>query len=117
MPTVSTGLLTATELARIGNTKTERLSCDSIAPIIAGDSIDRDIVFAESRYGKGDGDDYLNCPMNKEEYEAFVEALAAEYMPLHDFEQPKASGCLPVEVVAATGIDTSDTCDEASRAH
>ena len=49
--------------------------------------------------------------MNKEEYEAFVEALlAAEYMPLHDFEKPKYfQGCLPVEVVAATGIDTPDT--------
>ena len=112
MPTVvSTGPLTATELAQdiVKYTKTERLYFyDSIAPIIAGDSIDRDIVFAESRYGKGDGDDYLNCPMNKEEYEAFVEALlAAEYMPLHDFEKPKYfQGCLPVEVVAATGIDT-----------
>ena len=112
MPTVvSTGPLTATELAHdiVKYTKTERLYCyDSIAPIIAGDSIDRDIVFAESRYGKGDGDDYLNCPMNQEEYEAFVEALlAAEYMPLHDFEKPKYfQGCLPVEVVAATGIDT-----------
>ena len=112
LPTiVSTGPLTATELAQdIGKyTKTERLYFyDSIAPIIAGDSINRDIVFAESRYGKGDGDDYLNCPMTKEEYEAFVEALlAAEYMPLHDFEKPKYfQGCLPIEVVAGTGIDT-----------
>lgn len=112
LPTiVSTGPLTATELAQdIGKyTKTERLYFyDSIAPIIAGDSINRDIVFAESRYGKGDGDDYLNCPMNKEEYEGFVKALlAAEYMPLHDFEKPKYfQGCLPIEVVAATGIDT-----------
>ena len=112
LPTiVSTGPLTATELAQdIGKyTKTERLYFyDSIAPIISGDSINRDIVFAESRYGKGDGDDYLNCPMTKEEYEAFVEALlAAEYMPLHDFEKPKYfQGCLPIEVVAGTGIDT-----------
>jgi len=108
---VSTGPLTGSELAAdiAKYTETERLYFyDSIAPILSGDSINRDIVFAESRYGKGDGDDYLNCPMNKEEYEAFVEALLhAEYMPLHDFEKPKYfQGCLPIEVVAATGIDT-----------
>ena len=46
-----------------------------MSPVIEADSIDRSIVFAASRYGKGDGDDYLNCPMNREEYEQFVAEL------------------------------------------
>jgi methylenetetrahydrofolate--tRNA-(uracil-5-)-methyltransferase len=63
------------------------------------------VVFAASRYGKGEGDDYLNCPMDKPEYLAFVERLcAAELTELHPFEKPKFfEGCLPIEVMASRG--------------
>ena len=81
---------------------------DAIAPIVTGESLNRDIVFAASRYGKGGGDDYLNCPMNKEQYQAFIDAiLEGECMPLHAFEEPKYfQGCLPIEVVATSGRET-----------
>jgi methylenetetrahydrofolate--tRNA-(uracil-5-)-methyltransferase len=80
---------------------------DSIAPIVDSESIDRKIVFAASRYGKG-GDDYLNCPLNREEYDAFIDAvLAADKVPTKDFESPKFfEGCLPVEVMAERGRST-----------
>jgi len=108
---VSTGPLTASELAAdiARATGQERLYFyDAIAPIISGDSLNRDIVFAASRYGKGDGDDYLNCALNKEQYESFLDALLeGECMPLHDFEEPKYfQGCLPIEVIAASGRET-----------
>ncbi len=107
---IATGPLTADELAQdIVRELGERMYFyDAIAPIISGESIDRDIVFAASRYDKGDGDDYLNCPLDKEQYQAFVKAvLEAECMPLHDFEEPKYfQGCLPIEVMAASGEDT-----------
>lgn len=83
---------------------------DAAAPIVTADSIDMDYAFCASRYGKGDGDDYINCPMNKEEYEVFYEALiSAERAPLHDFDvnNPKVyEGCMPVEVMAQRGQDT-----------
>jgi len=81
---------------------------DAISPVISADSIDREIVFAASRYGKGDGDDYLNCPMNQIEYEAFIkELLAGEQAPLHEFDKtPYFEGCMPMEVMAARGLDT-----------
>ena len=81
---------------------------DAISPIIEGESIDTSIAFRASRYGKGGGDDYLNCPMNKEEYEAFHAALlTAEPAPLHDFDRKLLfEGCLPVEELAARGLDT-----------
>ncbi|HZY30593.1 MAG TPA: methylenetetrahydrofolate--tRNA-(uracil(54)-C(5))-methyltransferase (FADH(2)-oxidizing) TrmFO [Candidatus Methylomirabilis sp.] len=80
---------------------------DAISPIVAADSIDREIVFAASRYNKG-GDDYLNCPMTKEEYRLFWEAVrAAELTPIHPFEEARYfEGCLPIEVLAARGEDT-----------
>lgn len=106
---VATGPLTAealaNDIARL--TGQARLYFyDAIAPIVAADSIDRTIVFAASRYGKG-GDDYLNCPLSQEHYEAFIDALlAADLYPLHAFEAPKYfSGCQPIEVVAASGRD------------
>ncbi len=80
---------------------------DAAAPIITADSIDRDIVFSESRYGKG-GDDYVNCPFNKEEYENFVDALlSAERATLHDADKPLQvyEGCMPIEVLASRGRD------------
>lgn len=83
---------------------------DAAAPIVAAESIDMEHAFYESRYGKGGGEDYLNCPMNKEEYEAFYEALiSAERAPVHEFDvmNPKVyEGCMPIEVMAQRGVDT-----------
>lgn len=80
---------------------------DALSPILEADSIDRSIVFAASRYGKGE-DDYLNCPMNREEYDRFYDALiAAEVHPLKDFEKAVFfEGCLPIEELARRGHDT-----------
>ncbi len=80
---------------------------DAIAPIVYADTINWNKVFIADRYGKGEGA-YVNCPMTKEEYEAFVEALLkAEKVPLHPFEEPKYfEGCLPIEVMAERGKDT-----------
>jgi methylenetetrahydrofolate--tRNA-(uracil-5-)-methyltransferase len=81
---------------------------DAIAPVVEADSIDRSIVFAASRYGKGGGDDYLNCPMSAEEYERFIdEVLAGEQAPLHELDKtPYFEGCLPLEEMARRGRDT-----------
>jgi len=81
---------------------------DAIAPIVTAESVDMGTVFAASRYGKGDGDDYLNCPFSCEEYEAFIDALlAAEKVPAKDFEKIiHFEGCMPVEEMAARGRET-----------
>ncbi|MCH4240175.1 MAG: methylenetetrahydrofolate--tRNA-(uracil(54)-C(5))-methyltransferase (FADH(2)-oxidizing) TrmFO [Oscillospiraceae bacterium] len=83
---------------------------DAAAPIVTAESLDRNLIFAASRYGKGDGEDYLNCPMNKAEYERFYDALVhAQRAPLHgcDVQDPKVyEGCMPVEVMAQRGADT-----------
>jgi methylenetetrahydrofolate--tRNA-(uracil-5-)-methyltransferase len=80
---------------------------DAISPIIDADSIDDALVFPASRYGKG-GDDYLNCPMNEAEYQAFYDALmSAERVIPKSFEQtPYFEGCLPIEVLAERGPQT-----------
>ncbi len=82
---------------------------DAAAPIVTFDSIDKEKVFFAARYGRGD-DDYINCPMNKEEYETFYEALVnAEAVELHAFEKQEFKvyeGCMPVEVMAKRGADT-----------
>ena len=81
---------------------------DAAAPIVTGESVSMERAFYASRYGKGTAD-YLNCPMTKEEYLAFYEALIhAEAAPLHDFEQEALrvyEGCMPVEVLAKRGED------------
>nr|WP_316360437.1 methylenetetrahydrofolate--tRNA-(uracil(54)-C(5))-methyltransferase (FADH(2)-oxidizing) TrmFO [Devosia sp.] len=85
---------------------------DAIAPIVHKDSINMDIVWAQSRYDKagpgGTGADYLNCPMDKDQYFAFVEALKTA--PLHEFKDwekvPYFDGCLPIEVMAERGVET-----------
>lgn len=79
---------------------------DAVAPIVTADSIDYDSAFVASRYGKGDAD-YLNCPMNKDEYEIFYNNLvAAETVELKDFELNVFEGCMPIEVMAKRGADT-----------
>ncbi len=109
---VATGPLTSDALAQdIQNvTGQDYLSFfDAIAPIVARDSINMDICWFQSRYDKGDGADYLNCPMNKTQYEAFVTALiAAEKTEFKEWEKntPYFEGCLPVEVMAERGIET-----------
>lgn len=81
---------------------------DSIAPILSADSVDMDIAWLASRWGKGDGDDYLNCPMDRGQYERFIAELrAADIYPGHDWEEiPYFEGCLPVEVMAERGVET-----------
>ena len=82
---------------------------DAIAPIVHAESIDLTIVWAQSRYGKGGGKDYLNCPMNRDEYEAFIDALlAAEKTEFKEWEKstPYFNGCLPIEVMAERGRET-----------
>ena len=92
---------------------------DAISPIVAADSIDMDVAFRQSRWDRGEqaAGDYINCPLDRDEYEAFVDALlGAERIPLKSFEQAIESGvkaglhrffegCLPVEVIAARGRD------------
>lgn len=109
---VATGPLTSDLLAAsIQKRFGESLSFfDAAAPIVSADSIDMEYAFCASRYGKGDSDDYINCPMNKDEYDVFYENLInAERAPLHDFDvnNPKVyEGCMPVEVMAQRGKDT-----------
>ena len=81
---------------------------DAIAPVVYKDSIDFNKAWYQSRYDKGDKFDYINCPLSKDEYYRFVDALlAAEKMPFHDFEEPHYfDGCLPIEVMAERGRDT-----------
>ena len=80
---------------------------DAAAPIVHADSLDMEKIYRASRYDKGDAD-YLNCPMEKEEYEAFWQALTqAETAPVREFEKAVFfEGCMPVEAMAARGIDT-----------
>ncbi len=120
---IASGPLTSNQLA----TALERLSgedqlffFDALAPIVEYDSIDLDVAFRSSRYDRGEQDegDYINCPLNRDEYYAFVEALlSAERIPLREFEAAiregvKAGahkffeGCLPVEIIAERGVDS-----------
>lgn len=113
---VASGPLTAESLANsiselIGGRELHFF--DAAAPIVDFGSINTDIAFFASRYGKGDGDDYLNCPMTKEEYEAFYTALvSAETARLKEFDESAQKepevfeGCMPVEVMAKRGVDT-----------
>ena len=113
---VATGPLTSDALASHISSLTgggELHFFDAAAPIIDVASIDMSRAFFASRYGKGDPEDYLNCPLTKEEYDAFYEALVhAELAPLKSFdEQAQADltvfeGCMPVEVMASRGYDT-----------
>lgn len=105
---VASGPLTSDGLAQWLSEKTGRgrlYFFDAVSPTVTAESIDRTVAFPGSRYGKG-GDDYLNCPFTREEYEAFVQALlGAERAPIHDFEQGVRyfEGCLPIEEIASRG--------------
>jgi methylenetetrahydrofolate--tRNA-(uracil-5-)-methyltransferase len=109
---IATGPLTSPKLAAAiaGLTGETALAFfDAIAPIVHSDSIDTEKAWRQSRYGKGDGADYINCPLDKAQYEAFVAALiAGEKTEFHEWEKstPYFEGCLPIEVMAARGIDT-----------
>lgn len=124
---LATGPLTSDDLAAFLAEQTERKHLyfyDAVSPTVLAASLNRDIIFAQSRYGKGEGDDYLNCPFEKDHYLAFVEALVnAEKAPIHAFEAggkrdgtPGESqestylekikyfaGCTPIEAIAAGG--------------
>ncbi|KKB83747.1 tRNA (uracil-5-)-methyltransferase [Devosia limi DSM 17137] len=112
---IASGPLTSPALAEaiLAKTGEDALAFfDAIAPIVHFDSINMDIVWAQSRYDKagpgGTGADYLNCPMDKDQYFAFVEAL--KVAPLHEFKDwekvPYFDGCLPIEVMAERGVET-----------
>ena len=113
---VATGPLTAPDLAAdiLRATGREALAFfDAIAPVVHRDSIDLDVAWFQSRYDKpgpmGDTAAYINCPLTREEYDAFVERLcAAEVTPFRDWERetPWFEGCLPIEVLARRGRDT-----------
>ena len=109
---VATGPLTATGLAQsiIAETGQDQLAFfDAIAPIVHRDSIDMEIAWFQSRWNKGDGHDYINCPMNKDEYLAFHAALmAGEKTEYKEWETntPYFEGCMPVEVMGSRGVDT-----------
>ena len=109
---IATGPLTSDALAKkIEERFGDSLSFfDAAAPIVTAESIDMDYAFTASRYDRGGDDDYIYCPMNKEEYEVFYHALVnAERAPLHDFDvsNPKVyEGCMPVEVLAQRGEGT-----------
>ncbi len=114
---IASGPLTADDLARDIAQLTGQQHLyfyDAIAPIVEADSIDMTIAFRQSRYGRAAEDeapgDYINCPFNQAEYEAFIEALVnAERIELRDFEREDAKffeGCLPIEVLAKRGVES-----------
>jgi methylenetetrahydrofolate--tRNA-(uracil-5-)-methyltransferase len=109
---VATGPLTAEALAQsvLAATGQESLAFfDAIAPIVYHDSIDMDVAWYASRWDKGDGKDYINCPMDKEQYFAFHKGLIDA--PKADFKEwekdtPYFEGCMPIEVMAERGVET-----------
>jgi len=113
---IATGPLTSPALAEAVaglSGETSLAFFDAIAPIVYKESIDFDKAWFQSRYDKvgpdGDGKDYINCPMNHAQYEAFIDALiAAEKTPFKDWEKdtPYFEGCLPIEVMAERGPKT-----------
>ncbi len=113
---IASGPLTSESLAQSISKMTECGELhffDAAAPIIDAQTIDMEKAFFASRYGKGNGEDYLNCPMTKDEYDAFYDALLnAETAPLKAFDRELQEdltvfeGCMPVEVMASRGYDT-----------
>ena len=109
---ISTGPLTSESLANeiILNTGQNSLAFfDAIAPIVYFDSIDMSKAWFQSRYDKGDGDDYINCPMSQLEYDQFVsDLIEGQKVSFHEWEEntPYFEGCLPIEVLAERGHKT-----------
>ncbi len=108
---IATGPLTSQALdGEIGRLlETEDLYFyDSIAPVVVSSSLDFSRMYAMSRYGKGEGEDYWNCPLTRQQYEEFVsDLLSGETVPVHDFERGiYFEGCLPIEVMAERGKET-----------
>ena len=109
---VASGPLTSDSLASsiLAETKEEDLAFfDAIAPIVHFDSINMDVAWFQSRYDKGTGKDYINCPMNEDQYNTFITALVeGEKMSFKEFEEntPYFDGCMPVEVMAERGPQT-----------
>lgn len=109
-------IIAAGPLASDGISETVRTLCgnglsfyDAAAPIVTAESVDMSLAFTQSRYDRGGADDYINCPMNKSEYEAFYEAIvSAESAEVHTFDKRKDvyEGCMPIEVLASRGKDT-----------
>lgn len=108
---VATGPLTSSALASAIAAESGRDALaffDAIAPIVHRDSIDMDVAWMAARWDKG-GKDYINCPLDKEQYQAFVEALVAgDKMPFKEWEKdtPYFEGCMPIEVMAERGPET-----------
>jgi methylenetetrahydrofolate--tRNA-(uracil-5-)-methyltransferase len=108
---IATGPLTGSKLAEAISAETGEGALsffDAIAPIIHRDSIDMDVAWMAARWDKG-GKDYVNCPLDRNQYEAFVQALIdGEKMPFHDWEKdtPYFEGCMPIEVMAERGPET-----------
>lgn len=109
---MATGPLTAPALAEAIRTRTGEASLaffDAIAPIVHKDSIDMSKAWLQSRWDKGEGADYINCPLDKDQYEAFVAGLVAgEKTDFKEWEKstPYFEGCLPIEVMAERGAET-----------
>jgi methylenetetrahydrofolate--tRNA-(uracil-5-)-methyltransferase len=108
---IATGPLTSERLsqamvARLGSSALAFY--DAIAPVVSAESLDQSRLYARSRYGKGEGDDYLNAPMDAATYDGFIDALiAADQFHGHEFDEvPYFEGCLPVEEMARRGRET-----------
>jgi methylenetetrahydrofolate--tRNA-(uracil-5-)-methyltransferase len=108
---IATGPLTGSALAEAIAAETGKDALaffDAIAPIVHGDSIDMDVAWKAARWNKG-GDDYINCPLTREQYDTFVAALnAGEKTPFKEWEKdtPYFEGCMPIEVMAERGPET-----------
>jgi len=109
---IATGPLTSPSLAEAirGLTGEDALAFfDAIAPIVHRESIDLDVAWLQSRYDKGDGADYINCPLDQNQYDAFIDALlSGDKVSFHAWETstPYFEGCLPIEVMAERGRET-----------
>jgi methylenetetrahydrofolate--tRNA-(uracil-5-)-methyltransferase len=108
---VATGPLTSNKLTEFIKNKTEQKSLafyDAIAPIVYRDSINMKIAWKQSRYDKGEGDDYINCPLSKDEYYKFINAIIeAPKMEFKEFEKtPFFEGCMPIEEIVRRGPET-----------
>ena len=108
---IATGPLTAPGLSEAIGAETGRDSLaffDAIAPIVHRETIDMEVAWFQSRWNKGDGRDYINCPLDRDQYHAFVAAiLAGEKTEYREWENvPYFEGCMPIEVMAARGPET-----------